>query len=130
MPIYGPKPSGPCPCTQQQQVIRFQPETGGRGGKWRRVGFGTSAGEGEVPAASRSMGRVPPTVVEAGAPPGRDEEKMAALVAAQEVGREPPAQDKETMVALVATQEAGRVPPTAVEAGAPPGQDEETMAAL
>ncbi len=50
--------------------------------------------------AAQATGRAPPTVVDAGAPPGRD---------------------KETMAALGAAQETGRAPPTVVDAGAPPG---------
>jgi hypothetical protein len=59
--------------------------------------------------AAQETSRVLPTVVEAGAPPGQDEETLAALIAAQETSK---------------------VPPTVLQAGRPPGQDEETLAAL
>jgi hypothetical protein len=59
--------------------------------------------------ADQETGRVPPMAVDAGAPPGQEEE---------------------TMGALGAVQETGKAPPTLVDAGAPPGRDEEMMAAL
>ncbi len=63
--------------------------------------------------ATQEMGRgtlpISWVAVDAGVPPGREEETMAALGAIQEMDR---------------------TPPTAVDAAVPPGQDKEMMAAL
>jgi hypothetical protein len=59
--------------------------------------------------ATQEMGRAPPMAVDAGVPPGQEEETMAARGAIQETYR---------------------APPTVVDAVAPPGQDEKMMAAL
>jgi hypothetical protein len=62
-------------------------------------------------------------VVDAGAPPGQEEEMMTAL---GYWGA--PGQEEKTTAALGAAQKMGRVPPTALEAGAPLERGKQMMA--